>query len=105
MDVCLIPFKNNSISQNASPLKLFEYMACEKPVISSCLSTVKSTVGNRILYADDHHDFINHINHLYEDADLRKKLGSAARKFIIDDYDWKVLGNKLERTLVDSLQR
>jgi glycosyltransferase involved in cell wall biosynthesis len=30
MDVCVIPFKLDAVSQNSLPLKLFEYMACEK---------------------------------------------------------------------------
>jgi len=44
------PFRENAIAQNAVPLKLFEYMACEKPVISSpCCS--KGGCGDRVLYA------------------------------------------------------
>ena len=30
MDVCIVPFKLDEVSQNSLPLKLFEYMACEK---------------------------------------------------------------------------
>ena len=52
MDVCLIPFKNNDISHNAVPLKLFEYMACEKPVISSRIAGVQQIAKNNIFYAD-----------------------------------------------------
>ena len=34
-DVCLIPFKNDIISHSADPIKLYEYLALGKPVVSS----------------------------------------------------------------------
>ena len=51
MDCCLIPFNQSKVSQNSVPLKLFEYMACEKPVLShGC----RRQGGSRwsVLYAD-----------------------------------------------------
>ena len=51
MDVCLISRKTTQDSQNSHPIKLFEYLALEKPVISTPLSGVKDVVGDRIYYA------------------------------------------------------
>lgn len=34
-DVCLIPFKNDVVSHSADPIKLYEYLALGKPVVSS----------------------------------------------------------------------
>lgn len=34
MDVCIIPFRKNAISFGVSPLKLYEYLAAGKPVVS-----------------------------------------------------------------------
>jgi glycosyltransferase involved in cell wall biosynthesis len=34
LDVCIIPFRRNAISQGASPLKLYEYLAAGKAVVS-----------------------------------------------------------------------
>jgi len=36
-DVCLIPFKRNLISEYADPLKVYEYCALGKPVVSTVL--------------------------------------------------------------------
>ena len=36
-DVAIIPFKINDITLATSPVKMFEYMACEKPVITTAL--------------------------------------------------------------------
>lgn len=35
LDVCLIPFKDNAITNAASPLKLYEYLAAGRAVVSS----------------------------------------------------------------------
>jgi len=35
MDVCLVPFRNNAVSQAASPLKLYEYLAAGRAVVST----------------------------------------------------------------------
>jgi len=34
-DVCLNPYKNDNVARGASPLKLYEYLASGKPVVSS----------------------------------------------------------------------
>lgn len=39
-DVCIIPFKVNALTRSVSPLKLFEYFACGKPVVSTDLPEV-----------------------------------------------------------------
>lgn len=36
-DVCIIPFKVNNLTKAVSPLKLFEYFACGKPIVSTDL--------------------------------------------------------------------
>jgi glycosyltransferase involved in cell wall biosynthesis len=35
LDVCLVPFKDNAITQGASPLKLYEYLAAGRAVVST----------------------------------------------------------------------
>lgn len=57
LDVCLIPFKDNAVSRAASPLKLYEYLAAGRAVISTTAldpTTLPSVVGR----ARDLGDFI-----------------------------------------------
>jgi len=99
MDICLIPFKQNSIANNALPIKLFEYMACEKPVISTNISPVKSLVGDDIFYAANSKEYANKIDLLYQNKDLRTKKGKIGRK-IAEKYDWEEITFKLEKLLI-----
>ena len=100
MDVCLVPFKINFITENALPLKLFEYMACKKPVISTPLSGVKKTVGNNILYASNPEEFKQHVLNLCFDVKLRKKYGEVNRQFVEKNFEWIKICEEFEELLI-----
>lgn len=99
MDVGLIPFKTNGIANNALPIKLFEYMACEKPVISTELAPVKSKFNENVLYASNSGEYRTCIELLYGDAELRMKMGKRGRKIVLSGYDWESISKKLEDVL------
>lgn len=50
-DVCLLPFQVNAITSAVSPVKLFEYLAAGKPVVSTPLKEVMR-FGNVVEIAD-----------------------------------------------------
>lgn len=50
MDVAIIPFKINDITINTSPVKVFEYMAGGKPVVSTELPEVKKYLSTPTLF-------------------------------------------------------
>lgn len=100
MDICLIPFKANEISSNALPLKLFEYMACAKPVLSTNISGVHAVAGDTVLYVKSVSDYCEKIRVLYEDPGLRNKLGKEGRTLVENRFDWEILAHKLESTLM-----
>ncbi len=99
MDVCVIPFKVGGVAQSALPLKLFEYMACSKPVISTRLRGVVEAVQDRVLYASDREEWERRIRELYRDKELREKLGLQGRRFVQQNYEWSRLAAKLEEVL------
>ena len=97
MDACLIPFSKNKVTEDPCPLKLFEYMACEKPVISTVFI---SAVQNKILYASTVEEYENRIVELYNNEDLRKKLGADGRNFVKENYDWSKIALSMEKILM-----
>ena len=56
VDVLTIPFVINSITQATSPLKLFEYMALHKPIITTAMNECKNYKSVKI--ANNHEEFI-----------------------------------------------
>lgn len=101
MDIGIIPFKEGEVAFNALPIKLFEYFACEKPVITSELSPIKSNFSDVVLFASNYKDYIKNIQMLYEDKELRNKLGQKGRK-ISENYNWKNISYKLEKILINA---
>ena len=100
IDVCVIPFKLDAVSQNSLPLKLFEYMACEKPVVSSKVEGIMAAVQNRVLYASNSEEYKSKIIELYNDEELRRSMGLVSRKFVEKNYNWSKIVDELEKVLL-----
>jgi len=58
-DVAIIPFKVNTITHSTSPIKLFEYMAGGKPVVTTDLKECRRY--RSVYLAKDKEDFISKI--------------------------------------------
>lgn len=62
MDVCLIPFLCNKLTESIYPLKINEYLAAGRPVISTGFSDDIRTFRDVIYLADSHHEFLTLID-------------------------------------------
>ena len=56
MDILMIPFVINSITQATSPLKLFEYMALHKPIVTTAMNECKKYKS--VLIGHSHEEFL-----------------------------------------------
>jgi glycosyltransferase involved in cell wall biosynthesis len=75
-DVCMIPFVKNKLTDSISPVKLFEYFASEKPVISTAINEVYKY--DDIYIANNHEEFSNAIYLAIENKDKRKNQMTTA---------------------------
>jgi glycosyltransferase involved in cell wall biosynthesis len=83
-DVCLIPFKLNELTKNVSPLKLYEYLACGKPVVSVAMPEVVAAVAEgAVAIAADASGFISAIEG-FLDHGCNKELCLSIAK----DHSW-----------------
>jgi glycosyltransferase involved in cell wall biosynthesis len=100
MDVGLICRTQTTDSDRSLPLKLFEYMACQKPVISVPLAGVREAVGDRVLYAPDSTQLAESIERLYSNRELGQKLGIQGRCLVEGNYAWEGICDRFEDLLV-----
>ncbi|MFQ7565060.1 MAG: glycosyltransferase [Clostridium perfringens] len=59
-DVCIVPFIKNDITDSTSPLKIFEYMALEKPIVTTDINECKNYEA--CLISKDYDEFIKNID-------------------------------------------
>lgn len=57
-DVCLLPFALNESTRFISPTKTLEYMAADKPVVSTAVRDVKGLYGDCVCIAEDVAGFV-----------------------------------------------
>ncbi len=103
MDVCLVPFaKHKGMDAGEDgycPLKLAEYLACEKPVISTQKTTMPE---GAVVYASTAEEYRDRILTLYNNPQLRTEMGSKGRSIIQSQYTWSNGGSTLEKVLMEA---
>jgi len=104
MDITTVPFKKNKVTDGTCPLKLLEYIACEKPAIVTKLNETKRMLGNRVLYASTVKQWEKQISTLYHDHILRELLGRQGRQFVEKNFNWKDICQKMEDMLVANVR-
>jgi len=99
MDACLTARRVDPVAEKMLPLKLLEYMACEKPVISTKLAGTQEAVQDKVLYASNKTEYQEQIARLYNDKELSRKMGQQGRKFVERNFSWTSAAAKLEGAL------
>ncbi len=86
-------------------LVIQEAQAMELPVIVSDVGGMKYGLINGetgyVVASGEISQFVNRIEGLIKEPDKRKKMGEAGRKFVVENYDSKILGEKLEEIYRD----
>ena len=100
-DICLLPAYNNNVMRHIVPIKMYEYMACGKPIISTRLPGIVKEFGynNGILYVDQPTDVLEKVTELVNEGSFRDH-GNKARKFV-EKYSWKKITDDFEDILKD----
>jgi len=102
-DVVLIPFPESEVSHAASPLKLFEAMAMQKPIIASRVDGICEVVENGydglLVNPEKPEEWVEAIETVLDSKPLRAKLGRNARERA-KEYDWEVLASRFETILL-----
>lgn len=99
-DICLLPaYPTEKIMQDIVPVKMYEYMAMAKPVISSRLPGVVKEFGedNGVVYIDKPQDAIEKAMELVRSGNL-DELGKKARSFA-ERCSWDSITDEFENIL------
>jgi len=89
-DICVAPFIKIR-SGKTSPLKLYEYLSCSKPVVVSSIKGLEKSLKGLVVIArpEDEKDLADKIIKLIESPGLRKQLGEQGRLFVLRGHSWR----------------
>jgi len=99
-DICLLPaYPWEPIMQDIVPIKMYEYMAMEKPVISTRLPGIVEEFGkdNGVVYVDKPEDVIAKAIELARNGSATE-LGLKAREFVVRN-SWDNIADEFEGIL------
>ena len=98
-DCFICPLPNRSEWNVSSPIKVFEYLACGKPVILSTIPAHKNIVKNKKFVVwtkgDRVEDFVRAIEYAYDNRVILAEAAKKAPDFVRQNYEWKAQGKKL----------
>jgi glycosyltransferase involved in cell wall biosynthesis len=92
-DVCLNVFKRSRVSDSVNPLKVYEYLAAGRPVVSSPMEALRrEDAGRLVAFADGADEFSAQIERcLAEDGPE----AAARRRAAVEPYSWERLFERL----------
>lgn len=104
-DAGIIPLPDWPGWNTSSPIKLFEYLACCKPVIVTKIPAHTNVLAGRdfAFWADcsTPEDITQAIEAAYARRNEFEELGQKARQFVIENYTWKEQAQRLEVFIAD----
>ena len=90
-----------------SALKLYEYMACGRPVVATRTSGFEILEGSDaglLVNPEDPQEFANTIIKLLQHPELRKRMGKNGRKYVVENHSWASVAKRVAEVCEQTLQ-
>ena len=109
-DVCVAPSAGTYVRRiGKSSMKLFEYMACARPVVATALPSIIETIETAqagLLYdIGDTNMLTQHLLSLYHDVSLREAMGVRGREYVVKHHSWDRVAERIEAVMLELLAK
>ena len=94
MDICLNLFHKTKVSHAVSPLKLFEYLAHRKPVISTRLDEVNRINEGFLFFADTADEVAQAITAICEHPEKAHAMALKGYEVVKAKFAWPVIARE-----------
>lgn len=105
-ELCVAPFLADR--GDASPLKLFDYLACGRPVVASAIRPLHDLLsraeGIAPVPPEDPEALAKEIVRLLEDQEAARRLGENGRRWVLEAHSWRAAAKRLLRVCEEVLQ-
>ncbi len=87
-DVCIVPHLQSEFTESLNPIKLWEYLACGKPIVSTNVAGFRS-YANLCRIAPDHETFLAACKDAVQEAERGNDDLKNARRHEAAQHSWK----------------
>jgi glycosyltransferase involved in cell wall biosynthesis len=96
-DICVDPDPSSPLNDVSTWIKVMEYMASAKPIISFDLKETRFSAGDAAIYVEPNNEtaFADAISQLMDRPELQKTMGSYGRRRVEDELQWAKVGKNL----------
>ncbi|MBS1128209.1 MAG: glycosyl transferase group 1 [Nitrospirae bacterium] len=96
-DICVDPDPSSPLNDVSTWIKIMEYMALEKPIVTFDLKETRFSAGDAALYVrpNDEEGFAQAIVTLMDDAELRRQMGKRGRERVERELHWGIVKQNL----------
>src|SRR4030095_8277934 len=96
-DICVDPDPSSPLNDVSTWIKIMEYMAYAKPIVSFDLKETRFSAGEAAVYVkpNEEAEYAKSIVALIEQPDLRKKMGSYGHRRVEQELQWTKVGQNL----------
>lgn len=101
MDVCLLPFTHSAVSDGSCPLKLFEYAALRRPIVSTTTTEVARLGEGWVFFADRPEEVAATLQRILTDPTTTTNAVARGREQVETAYQWPLLAERFEAYLLE----
>ena len=102
-DICVTPFVINEITDSIMPIKIIEYFACAKPVLSTPMKGTVQLFPDQTfgIFYSELENFIDSLSRLLTDPKKLEEAGKNGYSHVKEKYDWQMLSEELLKKFSD----
>lgn len=86
-DICILPFRKDEVAYNSDPIKLYEYLALGKPVVSTPVGSSDKNLNELVYFAQTDEEFIININKALKENNL--SFEEKRKEYIFKNHTWE----------------
>jgi glycosyltransferase involved in cell wall biosynthesis len=96
-DICVDPDPSSPLNDVSTWIKVMEYMASAKPIVSFDLKETRFSAQDAATYVkpNDETEFAKAIADLMDQPELQKEMGSYGRRRVEEELQWAKVGRNL----------
>jgi glycosyltransferase involved in cell wall biosynthesis len=104
MDITMMPFALNESTKFISPTKTLEYMAANKPIISTPIKDVVRDYSDLVKIVETPEQFLEAVDYYLKETDDERFTREAMFQSIIEKNSWDMVAYHMKRHMAEALE-